>query len=90
MRNSQNYCHEVTQSLETLSKLHADERNPVAKMSLIESNAILIKNELDSKRHELKRELEAETKLLEEKRKDYHNLFVYRTRLQQEEKSYEQ
>jgi hypothetical protein len=54
MRNSKNYCHEVTQSLETLSKLHADEKNPIARMALIESNAMLIKNELVSKKEQIK------------------------------------
>ena len=68
--------------METLSKLHVDEKNPMARMASIESNAVLIKNELDSKKNQIKLELDAKTKLLEEKRKDYHNLFVYKTQLQ--------
>jgi hypothetical protein len=58
MRNSKNYCHEVIQSLETLSKLHADEKNLMARMTLIESNAVLIKNELDHKKKTMKENLE--------------------------------
>jgi hypothetical protein len=52
-----------------LSKLHADEKDLLARMSLIESNAVLIKNELDNKKNEIKRGLDSETKMLEEKRK---------------------
>lgn len=57
-------------------------------MTLIESNAVLIKNELDHKKKTMKENLEKQTRRLEDKRKDYHQLFLSRAKLLEEEKEY--